>query len=356
MKCAMGKLRLGAATVALCLAALLAPAGAGARTITLGSELVAPQTWSTVFSEPRVTVANPELVGPRTVAFSPVDGRVVRWRLAPQPGSEEYRLTVLRPDGSGAYTVTATSDPKSASGTVTEVFTTALPIEAGDLIGLNIQSTEPQATMHGASAPGSVQFAWVPFLGLGDPARGPTPVGAVEFGFNADVEPAPEINLVAPSSGPVAGGTGLTITGRDFRQVSGVSFGSVPASSFFVVSENVIAAVAPPAAGPGPVDITVTNSVGTSPAVPADTFTYVAPSAPPAQSTPTPPPATIARTCTVPRLIGQTLPASRRILSRSRCRLGAVRGQRRAGRKVTRQSPRPGLTRPSGWAVNVTIR
>ncbi|MBS1884767.1 MAG: IPT/TIG domain-containing protein [Actinobacteria bacterium] len=351
----MGKLRFAAALIALGLTALLAPGNAAAGTVTLGSELITPQTMTTIFSGSTVTVANPEPLGPRTVAFSPVDGRIVRWRLGPQSGSDEYRLTVLRPDGSGAYAAIATSDPERASSTAIEVFTTALPIEAGDLIGLNVQSTEAHAQVHAGGA-GAVQFAWVPSLGIGGPAAAPTTtVGGIEFGFNADVQPTPEVSLVSPSSGPVGGGTAVTIVGRDFSQVSGVTFGSTPASSFAVLAEDRIVAVAPPATTAGPVDVTVTNAVGASAAGSADRFTYLAP-APVAAPTPTAQTQAAPRGCTVPRLTDKTLPASRRILSRSGCRLGAVRGHRQAGKKVTRQSPRPGVVRPPGWAVNVTIR
>jgi hypothetical protein len=52
----------------------------------------------------------------------------------------------------------------------------------------------------------------------------------------------------------------------------------------------------------------------------------------------------------------QSLPAARRVLRRSGCRLGAVRGHSRTGNKVARQSPRPGVTRRACWDVNVTIR
>lgn len=354
----MKNLRLAAATTVLCLAALLVPGPAAARTITLGSEMIRPLTSTTIFSGPNVTIANPRPEGPNNPGFAPVDGQIVRWRLATQPGTNVYRLSVLHPVGDGTYVATATSDPESASTVFNEVFTTALPISAGDLIGLTVQSSEAQAKVN-VYGGGESQFGWVPFLGIGNPAAAPDAVQGIEFAFNADLVPVPGVSLVAPSSGPVGGGTAMTIAGRDFAEVSGVSFASVPASSFVVLSENEIAAVAPPAAGPGPVDVTVTNSVGTSDAVAADRFTYLAPPGPP-PSTPTPaggpsPAQLVARTCTVPRLIGKTLPASRRILSRSRCRLGAVRGQRRAGKKVTRQSPRPGIARPAGWVVNVTI-
>jgi hypothetical protein len=362
----MGKLRLAAATAILCLGALIVPGAASARTITLGSELVAHFTNTETFDgSSHITVANAELTGPINPASAPVDGMVVRWRLAPQtpPLPNEYQLRVLHPEGNGTYRATATSDPELASTTVTEVFPTALPIKAGDLIGLDIKSTEPEPQIHVAPLPGVTQFCWVPFLGVGSPGAPTDPVPDVEFPFNADLAPAPGITRVVPDSGPVAGGTAVTIVGRDFTGVSDVSFGSVPASSFVVDSEGEIAAVAPPSADAGPVDITVSNAFGTSGDVPQDRFTYLAPGPTPAGTSPTSnaagsplAPTSPGRHCKVPRLTGKTLPASRRILSRSRCRLGAVRGRRRAGKEVTRQSPRPGLTRPAGWAVNVTIR
>jgi hypothetical protein len=348
-----------------CLAALLAPGSAAAQTITLGSELIKPLNFTTVLSGPEVTIANPRPEGPNNPGFAPADGQIVRWRLAPQSGTNVYRLTILHPVGDGTYAATATSDPETASSVVNEVFPTALPIVAGDLIGLTVQSSEAQ-TKVSVYGGGNSQFGWVPFLGIGNPAAAPDAAASIEFAFNADLVPVPEVTLVAPASGPVGGGTAVTIAGRDFAEVSGVSFGSVPASSFVVLSENRIAAVAPPAAGADPVDVTVTNSVGTSAAAPAGRFTYLAPPAPPpppgpSASTSTPPAAgpspapPASRACKVPRLIGKTLPASRRILRRSGCRLGAVRGLRRAGKKVTRQSPRPALARQPGWVVNVTI-
>ncbi|MDP9401780.1 MAG: SBBP repeat-containing protein [Actinomycetota bacterium] len=76
--------------------------------------------------------------------------------------------------------------------------------------------------------------------------------------------PAPEITAVFPSSGPTAGGTRVTITGRGFTfGTQNVMFGDVPASTFSVDSFSRITAVSPshPA---GAVDITVTNLAGTS--------------------------------------------------------------------------------------------
>jgi hypothetical protein len=92
----------------------------------------------------------------------------------------------------------------------------------------------------------------------------------------------PSISNVSPPSGPAGGGTAVTITGIRFTNAIGVSFGGVPASSFSVVSDTQIDAVAPP--GPAaPVDVTVTTPEGTSATELADRFTYF-PSAPGAPS------------------------------------------------------------------------
>jgi hypothetical protein len=275
--------------------------------------------------------------------------------MALQPGGDSYRLTVLHPTGLGTYMTTATGDPEAASNLYPSLFTTSLPIQAGDLIGLSVDSAEPQAKISVSQASGATLAGWDPQLGVGSPARAPSGLLAGQvFQFNADIAPAPRVSRIIPAIGPLAGGTSVVIFGRDFDQISGVSFGGVPASSFTVLSENEIAATSPPGARPGPLDVTVTGAIGTSPTEASDTFTYEP--APPGPPAPTPAaPLEPAPRCKVPRLIGKTLPASRRLLRVSRCRLGAVRGHRRSGDKVIKQSPRPGLSRPSGWTVNVTI-
>jgi hypothetical protein len=90
------------------------------------------------------------------------------------------------------------------------------------------------------------------------------------------VEAPPSVTGLNPNSGPTAGGTSVTITGYDFYDVSGVSFGTNPAQSFTVVSPTEIIAVSPPG-NPGPVDVTITTAYGTSITSPLDVFTYFAP-------------------------------------------------------------------------------
>ena len=98
---------------------------------------------------------------------------------------------------------------------------------------------------------------------------------AGSFSFTTTIAPAkPAVSAVSPASGPVTGGTVLIITGSGFTDATAVTFGSTPASSFTVNSDTSITATAPPAAGIGAVDVTVTTAGGTSATSAADQFTY----------------------------------------------------------------------------------
>jgi hypothetical protein len=75
---------------------------------------------------------------------------------------------------------------------------------------------------------------------------------------------APQVTGVTPTSGPLAGGTVVTITGHGFTQATGVSFGSVAATSFTVTSDESMTATAPAGGQRGFVPVQVTTMFGTS--------------------------------------------------------------------------------------------
>jgi alpha-tubulin suppressor-like RCC1 family protein len=75
--------------------------------------------------------------------------------------------------------------------------------------------------------------------------------------------PPPTVTAVKPRKGPANGGTTITITGTDLTGATEVKFGSTNASSFTVNSDTSISAVSP-AEPAGRVDVTVTNTWGTS--------------------------------------------------------------------------------------------
>jgi alpha-tubulin suppressor-like RCC1 family protein len=84
---------------------------------------------------------------------------------------------------------------------------------------------------------------------------------------------APTVKSLAPKSGPGAGGSTVTITGKNLENASAVRFGGQPAASFTVKSATSITAVSP--AGAGTVDVTVTTPGGTSATAKGDQFEYV---------------------------------------------------------------------------------
>jgi hypothetical protein len=86
--------------------------------------------------------------------------------------------------------------------------------------------------------------------------------------------PQPVITSVSPANGPEAGGTTVMITGKYFTDAYSVTFGGTKASSFTVLNDSSIRAVAPAGSSGSTVDIRVSTAGGSTKAVPADRFTY----------------------------------------------------------------------------------
>ncbi len=68
----------------------------------------------------------------------------------------------------------------------------------------------------------------------------------------------------------------MTISGVRLAEVTGVTFGGVPAAAIAVTGDTQVTATAPPHAA-GAVDVVAVNLAGTSPVVAAGPFTYIAP-------------------------------------------------------------------------------
>ncbi|MES2835159.1 MAG: IPT/TIG domain-containing protein [Pseudomonadota bacterium] len=131
----------------------------------------------------------------------------------------------------------------------------------------------------GTSA-GTATFGVPAFTPSGYPQ---TPAASVTF----QVIPAvPTVTALSPASGPLAGGTSVTLTGTDFTGVTAVRFGAVTATGFTYNSATSITATAP-AGSVGVADVTVTTPSGTSSTSGAgNDYTYVAAPAAPATITP----------------------------------------------------------------------
>ncbi len=88
--------------------------------------------------------------------------------------------------------------------------------------------------------------------------------GTLSNGYTyVSANPAPTVTSVAPTSGTIAGGTSVTITGTGFLSGASVSFGGTAATNPSVVNSTTITA-ATPAHAAGAVNVVVTNTDGQS--------------------------------------------------------------------------------------------
>jgi hypothetical protein len=90
----------------------------------------------------------------------------------------------------------------------------------------------------------------------------------------------PRVTGLRPGSGPIFGGTTVTITGTSFGPDDNVSFGATAATGVTVTSARTLVATAPPGVTPGAVNVTVStpgDQDGTSAASYADLYAYAAP-------------------------------------------------------------------------------
>jgi hypothetical protein len=94
---------------------------------------------------------------------------------------------------------------------------------------------------------------------------------ADKFAYTA----GPSVTSISPSSGPLAGGTTVNITGTNLSGATSVDFGATAATSTTNNSSTSLTAVSPAEAA-GTVNITVITPGGTSANSPSDQFAYVA--------------------------------------------------------------------------------
>ncbi len=339
------------ASIAAALAIL--PPAAGAVTTTLGSPLMG-FTFGGIECAQACTLAQKTLSG--ATLTSPVDGVIVRWRLFGGSSSHSYRLRVMTPHGATQFEGAGTSADAVPASPALTTFAAALPVHAGQAIGIDLQGGGRIGSRNVAS--GFLDFQ--PPLGEGATATGILAGNPAELGFNADVQPAPTIAAVTPGTGPLSGGNAVIVEGADFEGASAVSFGGVPAKRYTVDSESRITAFAPAGARPEAVSVSVTTLAGT---VTLDSeYTYLAPEPigeerPPGPG-PGPGPGGEPHRCLVPKLRGGRLKAAKKKLSRAGCGLGKVKRRpgvtARTGR-VVRQRPRAGAAVPAGTRVALTL-
>ena len=176
-----------------------------------------------------------------------------------------------------------TSDAQSGTGLVRVEFTSPNGVQhiygEASLTAGTPQEGEWTATLEFPQF--SQQGSWTPRLELWDafgnrrlytPAELSTifpPIGVAEG-------PPPTVTKLGTTKGPSIGGTGVTITGTEFKGVSAVRFGPNSASSYTVNGPTSITAVAPPGTS-GNTYVTVTTPYGTSAEGTRSQFKYESP-------------------------------------------------------------------------------
>jgi hypothetical protein len=282
---------------------------------------------------PNGTAANLALPETGSHAASPVNGVIVHWSVVDTEGPA-VTLSVLQPAGGASYKAVGSSAPTAISGLGRQTFAADIPIQTGDVVGLNLVEADRFGLVE---MPGATAASWIPALPEGDTAPYSTVATGGEIAVNAEVQVAPTITALNPVSGAIVGGTSVTITGTDLEGATAVRFGSTPASSFAVNSESQITAVAPPSAAVAGVPVTVTTVAGT--ATSPTPFTY--------------------QGCVVPKLNGKKLKAAKKGLKKADCKLGKVtkkKGATSKSGKVGKQSPKAGKILVPGSKVNVKLK
>lgn len=215
-----------------------------------------------------VSVLSPtqlQVVSPAHVAATVDVGVVTPGGTSAASSGDKFTFTPLTP----AVSALAPSTGTTLGGTTVTVsgagFTGVQEVDLGSTAAtkVTVVSDTKLTVVTPAHAAGAVAVTVV--TGTGTSSGGPS------FTF---VTPLPRVTGVAPASGSTSGGTTVTITGTTFTGATQVSFGSVAATSFTVVSDTTITAVTP-AQSAGARNVIVTTPAGASKAVTADRFTYV---------------------------------------------------------------------------------
>ena len=201
------------------------------------------------------------------------------------------QITTTAPAGSGSVSVTVTTPGGTSSGVTyayvaAPVVSTLSPAQGPSTGGNTVTITGTGFTGATGVFFGTASAAYTVVSSTQITATAPAaPVAPVEVavvtpgGTSNEVLyyylPLPTVAVVSPSTGPVAGGNTVTITGTGLTLTTAVRFGSAAATGVTVVSDNQITVHAP--AGTGTVAVTVTTPGGTSlPGVGSPSYTYLA--------------------------------------------------------------------------------
>lgn len=204
--------------------------------------------------------------------------------------------TVTPAHASGTVTVAVTENPHNQAATLSGGFTyttsTSIsissaspasgPTSGGTVVTVNGAGFQAGATVaFGSTQSSAVTVASSTQISAMSPPESSGTVAITVTNPNAQsatlpsaftYNSGPSVSSVSPNSGPVTGGTTVTILGSGFQSGASVTFGGIASSSVTLVSSTEIQVVSPVSAA-GTVSIAVTNSNSQTGTL-ASAFTY----------------------------------------------------------------------------------
>jgi len=230
-----------------------------------------------------VTTSNPcngkpaKYAGPDTNSTAlAVEGLEAQGALAPAAATSALRFLkkAENRDGGWGYEphTPGSTDPDSTALVIQALLALGAPPASAPFTKSGVDPVASLLADQVTSGPGSGGIAFPGISGADMLAtyQAIPALAGVTFAYDLGT---PVVGKVSPSHGTVAGGTVVHLTGTSLTEVSSVSFGGIPATSFTLVSSKEIIAVAP-AGGIGTVDVTVASPAGASSPSTADRFTY----------------------------------------------------------------------------------
>jgi hypothetical protein len=167
-----------------------------------------------------------------------------------------------------AVTAIAPSTGPSKGGTVVTITGTGLGRTTGVRFGATwVNFTRISATTVRVTSP--AHAAGTVDVRVTTPGGTSATSGADRFTFGAP----PTVTGLSADAGPLAGGTVVTLTGAHLEDVTAVRFGTSLGTGLVRVSPSTLR-VTSPAHAAGTVTVRASNANGTSPDLPATTFTY----------------------------------------------------------------------------------
>jgi hypothetical protein len=121
---------------------------------------------------------------------APFDGVIVRWRIRGDSEAVQFALRALHSNGDGTFTGAGTTEARTVSPGVENVFDSALPISEGELIGVNVPGADGLPHVDRRSVPGASFSVWSPTPLQDGETRAPSSSSFVNaLIYNAELEP-----------------------------------------------------------------------------------------------------------------------------------------------------------------------